>query len=199
MRIVVGLGNPGRAYADTRHNVGFAVVEELARRWRLPLGRTRRGVRASRGVIAGELAMLVEPQVYMNLSGEALTSLDPPVATKDLIVVHDDLDLECGRVHVKRGGGTAGHHGLDSIVERYGSNFARIRVGVGRAPDGTDTAEYVLSRFEDEEGEIVAAAVERAADAVECVLRAGEETAMNRFNVRSHGSTAAAAARIGRK
>src|SRR5438094_210282 len=126
MRTIVGLGNPGKTYAGSRHNVGFAVVEELARRWKCPLGRTRGGVRVGQGIIASQLTRLVEPQMYMNLSGDALVRLDPPTNAAELIVIHDDLDLELGCVRVKRGGGTAGHHGMDSIVEQFGSSFTRV-------------------------------------------------------------------------
>ena len=192
MRIVVGLGNPGSAYEATRHNVGFAVVEELAQRWRLPLGRTRGGVRMVHGPIAGQDVTLVEPQMYMNVSGVALARMIPPVTAKDLVVVHDDLDLQCGSVRVKRGGGTAGHHGLDSIVECFEADFTRVRVGIGRTPQGTATVDHVLSRFDAEECEIISGALQRAADAVECILREGENNAMNRFNMRPRGSSVVA-------
>jgi len=189
MRIVVGLGNPGSAYQGTRHNVGFAVVEELAQRWRLRFGRAHGGVRVAHGSIAGDDVTIVEPQRYMNVSGEALAGLKRSVMAKDLIVVHDDVDLECGSVRVKRGGGTAGHHGLDSIAECYEKDFTRVRVGIGHAPHGTATADYVLSRFDAAECEIMSRALQRAADAVECILREGEDAAMNRFNMRPRRST----------
>ncbi len=189
MRVIVGLGNPGSAYQGTRHNVGFAVVEELAERWRLALGRTRGGVRMARGLVAGHDVTIVEPQMYMNVSGVALAQMKPAVTAKDLVVVHDDLDLECGSVRVKRGGGTAGHHGLDSIVECFEGDFTRVRVGIGRPAYGTTTEDHVLSRFDAEEFEIMSPALRRAADAVECVLREGENIAMNRFNVRPRGSS----------
>jgi PTH1 family peptidyl-tRNA hydrolase len=197
MRLVVGLGNPGSAYAGTRHNIGFAVVEELARRWKMPLGAPRHGVRMAQGIVDGERAMLVEPQMYMNVSGAALAQLEPPVSTRELIVIHDDIDLECGRVKVKRGGGTGGHRGLESIAEHYGSDFIRVRLGVGRPPCGHDAAAYVLSPFDPAESVTIINAVQYAADAVEHIVRYGEEAAMNCFNVRSSGSPAAAP--MGRK
>jgi len=199
MRIVVGLGNPGRAYAHTRHNVGFCVVDELARRWDIRLGRPHRGLRMTRGVICGQPTTLVEPQMYMNVSGDALAQLDGSIAAPALIVIHDDLDLATGRLRVKRGGGTAGHHGLDSIVARYGADFTRVRIGIGRAPHGTDPAEHVLSNFEGDEGELIAAAIQRAADAVECIVRDGDVHAMNCFNVRPHGERTAGVTPIGRE
>jgi PTH1 family peptidyl-tRNA hydrolase len=189
MRVVVGLGNPGAAYAGHRHTVGFVVIEELARRWRLPLGTRRRGVRMVQGMIGTASVVLAEPQLYMNRTGAALRGIAQLTSASDLIVIHDDLDLDAGRVRVKCGGGTAGHRGLESIVAEYGDQFTRVRVGVGRPPHGADAAEYVLSRFEPDEQPLIAEAVQRAADAVECVLREGEAAAMNRFNVRSSRAT----------
>jgi PTH1 family peptidyl-tRNA hydrolase len=198
MRIIVGLGNPGSAYAGTRHNVGFAVVEKLAQRWRVSFGRAGPDVRMARGRINAEPVLLVQPQLYMNRSGAALAGVGRSVTAEELIVIHDDLDLECGCVRVKRGGGTAGHHGLNSIVECYGPDFARVRVGIGRPPRGTDTADYVLSRWGTEESERITAAVDRAAAAVECIVREGEEAAMNCFNVRQRTDAVAALAPMGR-
>lgn len=199
MRLVVGLGNPGSAYASTRHNVGFAVVEELACRWRLPLGCARHGLRTVDGMFAGRPVMLVEPQMYMNLSGEALARSGLSITTAELLVVHDDLDLDCGRVRVKRCGGAGGHRGVESITALYGPEFARVRVGIGRSPHGVDTATYVLSRCTGTESELMTTAVQRAADAVECIVQHGEDTAMNSFNARLSGSPPASAAPMGRK
>ncbi len=199
MRIVVGLGNPGSEYASTRHNVGFRVVEELARRWRLTLEPTGRSVQLAQGVIAGEPTMLIKPQLYMNRSGAALAEAAPLVVASDLVVIHDDLDLEFGAVRVKRGGGTAGHRGLDSIADHCGRDFTRVRVGIGRPVRGEDVVGYVLSAFPAEQHDAAVAAVEHAADAVECVLRDGEQKAMNCFNVRPRSGAAAAPAPMGRK
>lgn len=199
MRTIVGLGNPGRLYAGSRHNVGFAVIEELTRRWRWSLGRARHGLRTAHGVVAGQLTRLVEPQLYMNLSGDALARLDPPVEVTELIVAHDDLDLEPGCVRVKRGGGTGGHRGLDSIVEQYSPGFTRVRVGVGHPARGQDTADYVLSSaFDNRDRDVVSAAVQRAADAVEYILVKGVDAAMNTFNARTKSANASAAAPMGR-
>ncbi len=199
MRIVVGLGNPGSDYATTRHNVGFRVVEELARRWRLTLEPIGRAVQLAHGVIAGEQTMLIRPQLYMNRSGAALAEVAPLLAPSDLVVIHDDLDLELGSVRVKRGGGTAGHRGLDSIADHSGHDFTRVRVGIGRPVHGEDVVGYVLSAFPAEQCDAAAAAVGRAADAVECVLRDGEEKAMNCFNMRPKSGAAGAPAPMGRK
>lgn len=185
MRVVVGLGNPGAEYSNTRHNVGFMVVEELASRWRITLGSPEDTARSAWAHIEGEPVRLVEPLRYMNLSGTALTALEPTPTADTLIVVHDDIDLECGHLRVKRRGGTAGHHGLDSIVAAYGDQFTRVRVGVGRPPLGHDVASFVLSTFDRDEHRLISAAIRRAADAVECIAREGEHIAMNIFNRRS--------------
>lgn len=190
MRIIVGLGNPGDAYAGSRHNVGFAVVALLAVRYQLSFGPVREGIRMAQGRFGGKPVMLVEPQMYMNRTGTALAGIPDTVAPA-LIVVHDDLDLEVGCVRVKRGGGTAGHRGLESIVERYGPDFTRVRVGIGRPTGGEDPAEYVLSRFSVDENDVMRAAVRRAAEAVDCIVLDGEQTAMNHFNVRVRSAATA--------
>ena len=198
MHVIVGLGNPGSRYAATRHNVGFAVIAELVERWRLPLRQTPYGSRLAHGLINGEQVLVVEPQLYMNLSGPALCRLQPPVNLAELIVAHDDLDLDCGRLRIKRGGGSGGHRGIESIVECYGPDFVRVRVGVGRPSAGEDAAAYVLSPFMDMERKPIDVAVKRAADAVECILRHGVEIAMNRFNTRSNSPPPLAAGALGR-
>lgn len=150
------------------------------------------------GLIGDVTTMLVQPQLYMNLSGTALEGLEEATVATQLIVIHDDLDIECGRIRVKRDGGTGGHQGLNSIVERYGNDFARVRVGIGRPPRGIDAADYVLSPFDTDEADVISAAISRAADAVECILDAGAEAAMNSFNVRN-SRPAVVAADMGRK
>jgi PTH1 family peptidyl-tRNA hydrolase len=198
MHVIVGLGNPGSRYAATRHNVGFAVAEELARRGQLSWDPPRYGSRLAQGSIDSEQILLVEPQMYMNMSGAALSQLQPPVIAAELIVVHDDIDLDCGRVRIKCGGGSGGHRGVESITECYGPAFVRIRVGVGRPSTGENAAEYVLSPFTSLERESIDAAVQRAADAIECILRHGTEVAMNRFNTRSNSAPPLAAVPMGR-
>jgi PTH1 family peptidyl-tRNA hydrolase len=198
MRVIVGLGNPGNRYAATRHNVGVAVVAELARRWRLLLRSSPYGSRLAHGSIDSEEVLLVEPQMYMNMSGPALSQLQLPVNAAGLIVVHDDLDLECGRLRVKRGGGSGGHRGIESIVASYGPEFVRVRVGVGRPAAGENAAAYVLSPFAESERVSIDAAVNHASDAVECILRRGVEVAMNRFNARSNSAPPVAAEPLGR-
>ncbi len=130
----------------------------------------------------GKELKLVLPQMFMNLSGDAVVGLVQPPAGEDLIVVYDDLDLPPGVLRLRRDGSAGGHRGVESIIERCGSTFVRVRVGIGRPPLGMGSADYVLGEFPDDECKLWANAVERAADAVECVLTHGLQVAMNRFN-----------------
>ena len=185
--LVAGLGNPGREYADTRHNVGFMVADELARRhggsWRGKFSGELSEVRAD-----GIRLALLKPQTYMNESGRSVGAAARffKVEPGELIVVHDDVDLESGRVQVRMGGGLAGHNGLRSVAQQLGTGeFARARIGVGRPERGDPRplADFVLSPFPPDVD--VAALVARAADAVELVARDGLEEAQNRFNERA--------------
>jgi len=172
----VGLGNPGRSYERTRHNVGFLVADELARRhggsWR-----KRKKAEAAPITLGLQDVTLLKPTTFMNNSGSALAGHN---RAEDLIVVHDDLDLPEGDVRVKVGGGAGGHNGLRSVIGRCGPDFVRVRVGVGRPAPGMDVTDYVLSKM----NSALRDAVPRAADAVEAVVEDGPEAAMNRFNAR---------------
>jgi PTH1 family peptidyl-tRNA hydrolase len=186
---IVGLGNPGDEYAGTRHNVGFAVVELLADRHRIGLGRTRHRARFGTGRIGGQPVLLAEPLTYMNLSGEAVRPLlayhgiDPQ---DGLVVVHDEADLEPGTVRIKQGGGIAGHNGLESLVAHLGrGDFLRVRIGVGRPVGRPEKmADWVLSRPTAAEAPLVEESIVVAADAVEAILRDGPARAMGAVNRR---------------
>jgi PTH1 family peptidyl-tRNA hydrolase len=176
--VVVGLGNPGRSYERTRHNAGYLVVEELARRhggtWR-----KKKKAEASDVSVGPKNVTLLKPTTFMNLTGSALAGF----RSEDLILVHDDLDLPPGDVRVKVGGGAGGHNGLRSAVQNVGPDFTRVRIGIGRPPEGAriSVTDFVLGRMDS----AVKDALPLAADAVEAVLDEGAEAAMNRFNVRS--------------
>ena len=185
--LVAGLGNPGREYAETRHNVGFMVADELARRhggsWRGKFSGELSEVRAD-----GIRLALLKPQTYMNESGRSVGAAARffKVEPEALIVVHDDVDLASGRVQVRLGGGLAGHNGLRSVAQQLGTGeFGRVRIGVGRPERGDQrpVADFVLSPFPPEVD--VEALVARAADAVESVAREGLDEAQNRFNERA--------------
>ena len=172
----MGLGNPGRSYERTRHNVGFLVADELTRRHGASWRKRKRAEAAPVRFGTSEVTLL-KPTTFMNNSGSALAGY----RAGDLIVVHDDLDLPPGDIRVKVGGGAGGHNGLRSVIQRLGPDFVRVRVGIGRPPPGMGVTDYVLGTAD----ATVRDAVPRAADAVEAVIEDGPEAAMNSFNVRS--------------
>jgi len=185
MKIVIGLGNPGRKYERTRHNAGFLAIDELARRLRFDLSGEKYHAVVARGRIDGVESMLIKPQTFMNESGRSVAAAlrYTTAEVADLIVVHDELDLPLGTVRVKTGGGHGGHNGLRSIIDHLGSpEFIRVRIGIGRPEPGRDPAEYVLSPFLPEEQPAAAGAMTKAADAVQAIARDGLTKAMNAFN-----------------
>lgn len=191
MNLVVGLGNPGRQYAQTPHNAGFRVVEELARR---AGGELRESGRFEAAVLKtdleGKRVVLAQPLTYMNNSGSAVAAIlrCNGMAPSDMIVVLDDADLDAGALRIRPKGGTGGHRGLRSIQERVGTDaFVRVRVGIGRDPGREDLVSHVLRPLAGAAREALDRAVEKAADAVACILREGAEAAMNRFNGKLNG------------
>jgi PTH1 family peptidyl-tRNA hydrolase len=187
--LVVGLGNPGPEYAETRHNVGFRVVELLATRaGGGRFGRHRSSADVLEGRLAGRRVVLAKPRTYMNVSGGPVAGLLRyyGVAADDLVVVHDDLDLGFGVVRLKRGGGEGGHNGLRSISTSIGTReYLRVRFGLGRPPGRQDPADFVLKRFSAAEAKELDLAVDLAADAAEALLAEGLEPAQNRFHALS--------------
>lgn len=185
MRLIVGLGNPGARYDLTRHNVGAAVLGLAATRWTValtPLGDALRGS----GSLGPVEVTLAAPVAWMNQSGPVVKALLAELALTpgDLLVVHDDLDLEVGRLRIKRDGGSGGHQGILSVITALGTNqFCRLKIGIGRPSPGTDAAEYVLSTFFPDETPLLQASLERAPLALECLLLDGLDAAMTRFNV----------------
>lgn len=188
MKVVVGLGNPGSSYARSRHNVGFWVVDRLAERHDLRVSKRQYRSQTAQGRIAGETVLLMKPQTYMNVSGEAVGRARRALGLgpSEFVVVYDDLDLALGRVRVRGEGGAGGHHGVESIIEALGSKaFPRVRVGIGRPASKSVNVDYLLDRMTKEETESLSDSVERAADAVETILGAGVLPAMNQFNGRT--------------
>lgn len=191
MWLVVGLGNPGDAYADTRHNAGFMVVDRLARAWGAKLRLKRHLSRLAEARFEGEPVLLAEPQTFMNESGRAVREMikGRRVPTERLLVCFDDLDLGLGEVRIRKAGGAGTHNGMRSVVAELGTTaFPRLRIGIGPLPGGRDAADFVTSPFTRAERPVVEAALDRAAEAVEAVLRRGAERAMTDFNRRSGGS-----------
>jgi PTH1 family peptidyl-tRNA hydrolase len=180
--LVVGLGNPGRRYAATRHNVGYMVVDRLADRWNAVFAPSR--CQAEVASVKQPSVLLARPTTYMNESGRAVTSLCSfhDIQLDQLLVICDDLDLPVGRLRLRASGGSGGQKGLRSIAQHLGTqDWARLRVGIGRDPH-IDPADYVLSNFSTSERAVVEPLIERAADAIECWTDQGLDTAMNRFN-----------------
>jgi peptidyl-tRNA hydrolase, PTH1 family len=187
MKIIIGLGNLGRKYEQTRHNAGFLAVEELAEKLNITIAQKKHHALLARGRIDAVEAVLAKPQTYMNDSGRAVSAIfrDAYADISDLIVIHDDLDLSLGMIRVKIGGGHGGHNGLRSIIEYIGSSdFVRVRIGIGRPTPGMDSADYVLSPFASDERKLASEAFTKAADAVVCVVQEGPLRAMNMFNQR---------------
>lgn len=186
--LVVGLGNPGEAYARTRHNVGAEVVEILAKRHGARLRKSKDRALVDDVRIAGRHVVLAVPQTYMNDSGIAVGALARrhETAPERIVVVHDELDLEPAVLRVKAGGGLAGHNGLRSIKQHLKTpDFLRVRIGVGKPASKDHGADHVLARFGKREREAVDVTLELAADAVETIVADGVDVAMNRFNTRS--------------
>lgn len=184
MKLVVGLGNPGGKYAATRHNVGFRVIDELARRHGIDVSRAGFGGLTGKGSIGAQQALLLKPGTFMNLSGravrEAMTFYKLELA--DLLVISDDMALPLGRLRLRKGGSAGGHNGLASIIAELGSDaFGRLRIGIEQVA-GERMVGHVLSPFSRQEEEVIGPAVVKAADAVECWLAEGMDTAMNRYN-----------------
>ena len=187
MKLLVGLGNPGPDYARTRHNVGFLVADEVARLTGAGFTLRKFGAEVAEAVAGGERFWILKPQTYMNHSGEAVGAAMRfwKLDVADLVVVHDDLELDSFRVQVKVGGGHAGHNGLKSVNAHVGTpEYARVRVGVGRPPVQVDPADWVLGRFPRSEDREVLEVVERGAAAARAVVVDGAAKAMNEFNRR---------------
>jgi PTH1 family peptidyl-tRNA hydrolase len=182
LRIIVGLGNPGRKYHRHRHNIGFMVVDELAKKERIRLWRRSCKAHIGKGEMSGVPILLAKPQAYMNLSGDSVALLLQRFNTslESLIVIHDDLDLEEGVIKLKQGGGHGGHNGLRSIVNRCGADFIRIRIGIGRPDQYQDPAEYVLKNFSN--AAAVRQRVEKTVELIEFLLLHGLSGAMNHFH-----------------
>ncbi|UCE27690.1 MAG: aminoacyl-tRNA hydrolase [Candidatus Coatesbacteria bacterium] len=184
MFLVVGLGNPGRKYRATRHNVGYRIADVFCKRNRIRTWRGRFDSKYGAGTIAGVRCAVIKPRTYMNRSGyavgAAVEKLDIP--PNRVIVISDDIDLPVGRVRVRRSGSSGGHKGLGSIIDELGTeSFPRVRVGVGD-PGGSDPAEYVLAPFSEDEEDIMADAIAHSAEAVEAIIAGGIERAMAEFN-----------------
>ena len=186
MYIIVGLGNPDRQYQNTRHNIGFDVIDAIADKNHITVGERKHRALIGKGFVGGQKVVLVKPQTYMNLSGESVREVIDfyKVDEKsELIVISDDVSLDVGQIRIRKRGSAGGHNGLKNIILHLGHDeFHRVRMGVGEKPQGYDLVDYVLGRFPKEEREIMDESAKRAADAVEMMITDGADAAMNRYN-----------------
>lgn len=186
MYLIVGLGNPGKQYENTRHNVGFDAVDLLVDEYRVPSSGKQHKAMYGKGVIAGQKVILAKPLTYMNLSGESVRALvdyykiNPE---EELIVIYDDISLEPGKIRIRKKGSAGGHNGIKNIIAQLGTqNFQRIKVGVGEKPKGWDLADYVLGHFSKAERAQMEDGYDRATEAVRLILAGEIDAAMNQYN-----------------
>ena len=186
MYLIAGLGNPGKQYEATRHNMGFDTVDCLVETHNVPQGGVKFNAMYGKGIIGGEKAILMKPLSYMNLSGGPIQEMssyfkiDPET---ELIVIYDDIDLEPGQLRIRKKGSAGGHNGIKDIIRRLGTEkFIRIRVGVGAKPKDWDLADVVLGHFSDSDRKLVDEGIRDAAEAVELILSEGVDVAMNKYN-----------------
>ena len=192
MYIIVGLGNPGMDYRNTRHNVGFKVIEAMADKYDIRTDYEKHKAVCGKGIADGNKVILAMPQTYMNLSGESVRQLVDFYKIdieSELIVVYDDIYLEPGQIRIRKSGSAGGHNGMKNIIQHLGTDkFIRVRVGVGEKPKEYDLADYVLGHFSEEDAKKMADAYVRASDSVVTIMNDGIDAAMNRFNASNSGS-----------
>ncbi len=186
MYIIVGLGNPGKQYEATRHNVGFDFIDCLANKYNISVLEAKHKALIGKGIVAGQKVILAKPLTYMNLSGESIRQLIDYYKVDEeteLIVVYDDISLKPGGLRIRGKGSAGGHNGIKSIIQHLGHDrFIRIKIGVGEKPKGWDLADYVLSRFTTEDRKLVDEVVQVAVEAAEILVTEGIDEAMNRCN-----------------
>lgn len=192
MYIIVGLGNPGKQYENTRHNIGFDVIEKLAEQEHVAVLEKKHRAIIGKGLVEGQKCILAKPQTFMNLSGESVRQLldyYKVEETSELIVISDDVSLDVGQIRIRKKGSAGGHNGLKDIIAHLGhEGFIRIRMGVGEKPAGFDLADYVLGHFTFQERKVMDEAAARAADAIRAILAKGPDAAMNDFNGKVTGT-----------
>lgn len=185
MFIIVGLGNPGNKYSFTKHNIGFITAEYFAEQHNINISKTKYKALYGEGTIGGEKVIIAKPQTYMNLSGESVIELLNwyKVPISNLIVIYDDIDIDIGKLRIRPKGSAGTHNGMRSIIYHTRSeDFPRIRIGIGKPPSYMDLADYVISRFTDEEVSPMREAVMKASKAIEQIIKSGVDSAMNKFN-----------------
>ncbi len=185
MYLIAGLGNPEAKYDKTRHNIGFRLVEALADRHGISIDNKQHKGLIGKGTINGQKVILVKPLTYMNLSGECIRAAADyyKIDIEDVIILFDDISLDVGKLRIRKKGSAGGHNGIKSIIAHLGSdNFPRLKFGVGDKPKGMDLADYVLGRFSKEDEAIAVQGIDKACEAVECMLEESIDSAMNKYN-----------------
>lgn len=188
MFVIAGLGNPGREYENTRHNIGFRVIEQIAEKYQISMLERKHKAVIGKGYIDGQKVILVKPLTYMNLSGESIrevTDYYKVDVTAQLVVVSDDISLDVGQLRIRKKGSAGGHNGLKNIILHLGSeNFIRIRMGVSDKPQGYDLKDYVLGRFTDKENKLLEETGGKAIEAIRMILQGDADGAMNQYNTK---------------
>ena len=188
MYLIVGLGNPTKQYEKTRHNIGFDVIDELAKKYNISVSEKKHKALFGKGVIEGQKVVLAKPQTFMNLSGESIVELLNYYkidAETEMIIIYDDISLSPGNIRIRKKGSAGGHNGIKNIIALTGTqNFLRVKVGVGEKPKGWDLADYVLGRFSDQERKFVEEAIKDAMSACVLMIEAQVDKAMNDFNTK---------------
>ena len=188
MILVIGLGNPGKKYTETKHNVGFLVIDELGTRVGVDISKDKFQSLCGEGFLNDNKILLLKPQTYMNRSGDAVQAALNfyKIAPENIIVVHDEMDISLGRIMIKPGGGSAGNNGIKSIISNLGTkDFTRVRIGIGKPGTKKDGASHVLSGFSKSEGALVEDSIQTATDAVIEIINNGLQSAMNKYNIKS--------------
>ncbi len=189
MFVIAGLGNPGKDYKNTRHNIGFDVIDVIAEKHNISVIEKKHKAIIGKGVIDGYKVILAKPQTYMNLSGESVREIvdyykaDP---TAELVVISDDISLDVGNIRIRKKGSAGGHNGLKSIIQHLGTDqFMRVKMGVGEKPKGYDLADYVLGHFTGDERKVMDEAAKSAEEAIRLMIQGDADAAMNKFNTKS--------------
>lgn len=185
MKLIVGLGNPGMQYSTTRHNIGFDAIDAIADTYHIGMTKNKYKAIIGEGIIGGEKVILMKPQTYMNLSGEAVKQCMSwhKITNKDIIIIYDDISLALGQIRIRANGSAGGHNGIKNIIMHLGMNeFPRVKIGVGEKPTGWDLADYVLSKFSHEDLKVIAPRLLDVVKAVTCFIEHGINDAMNQYN-----------------
>lgn len=186
MRVIFGLGNPGPEYRESRHNLGFRVVENLSQKHKIELNSYSHQALIGKGCIGKEVIILAKPLSFVNVAGESLCQIKQSyqVNYQDIILISDDVDLDLGRLRIASKGGDGGHKGLRSVIRSLGTNLIpRLRIGIGRPNEEIDLKDYVLGEFNPREKKVIEAAIERATEAIETIISQGMDEAMNKYNL----------------